>query len=595
MKRLLIILLITVKCFGYDPPAGIPEPSFGIDESVDSYAGQQYTFTDGRGTIDYPISPVSDKPYTHYVDNTHPSATSSSNPYGTPTVPRTRVPEDVPAGSVIEVHGGPYSYILYGWRQTIPFSGYGTLSQPVYIRGINSPRFSIAVNVDGYYIIIEGFAARAFGIWPKGPFASVQNHHICVRYSEIYGNNGTGETGLSFGWPHGKDTHPQYQDTTLLEEVVIYNNTVYNLGKTDWDYWIGRGDPLDSYGAYIHHNAYKTWVVDNHFYDIDGDCIHLNAWGIDDDTQFPPTLSYIGRNEMHHARENALDSKVAYDTIISQNKMYNIRTEPGSNGSCLVVQTEHETPKYPLQLRSWTIFNEIYDCDIGIRVQESDDVYILGNVIYEIISSRSLTNNAYSSGSAIMGYRTHDVHIFNNVMYNNDLGVLNAGTKNYSEVHTANNITFNLTGNFYSQFGIQPYQLLIDGNSFGTPGRSTDQNNLYYQNGDDLAIKWGNTTYDSVSAFQTAVGKGTGDLESDPLFDDAPNDDFSLQASSPAINAGTSSGVVQQVFDIFENLYSIDIRNIDTAGNPRILEWDMGAYEYGTPAPSRKYMFGFYK
>ncbi|MDT8304256.1 MAG: LEPR-XLL domain-containing protein, partial [Sedimentisphaerales bacterium] len=40
----------------WQPPIGIPAPSFGIDENVDMYIGQQYTFTDGRGTINYPIS-----------------------------------------------------------------------------------------------------------------------------------------------------------------------------------------------------------------------------------------------------------------------------------------------------------------------------------------------------------------------------------------------------------------------------------------------------------------------------------------------------------------------------------------------------------
>jgi hypothetical protein len=68
-------------------------------------------------------------------------------------------------------------------------------------------------------------------------------------------------------------------------------------------------------------------------------------------------------------------------------------------------------------------------------------------------------------------------------------------------------------------------------------------------------------------------------IEADPLFVDALNNDFHLQSTSPAIDAGTSSGAVQQVFDRFEQLYGIDIRK-DIEGYPRTDPWNIGAYEY---------------
>jgi hypothetical protein len=77
---------------------------------------------------------------------------------------------------------------------------------------------------------------------------------------------------------------------------------------------------------------------------------------------------------------------------------------------------------------------------------------------------------------------------------------------------------------------------------------------------------------------QSTFGECIGSIESDPLFVDAANNDFHLQSASPAIDTGTSSGVVQQVFDTFQTLYGIDIRN-DIEGNPRIGAWDIGAYE----------------
>ena len=75
-------------------------------------------------------------------------------------------------------------------------------------------------------------------------------------------------------------------------------------------------------------------------------------------------------------------------------------------------------------------------------------------------------------------------------------------------------------------------------------------------------------------------------LEADPEFVDPANNDFHLQLNSPAINAGTSSGVAQQVFDRFQTLYGIDIRkDIEDITRPQGVEWDIGAYEFTLAAP----------
>ena len=67
----------------WQPPAGIPAPSFGI--------------------VEQPGTP------THYVDNTNTAATDTLNPNGSPTRPRLTVPTALPAGAVVEVRGGPYN------------------------------------------------------------------------------------------------------------------------------------------------------------------------------------------------------------------------------------------------------------------------------------------------------------------------------------------------------------------------------------------------------------------------------------------------------------------------------------------------------
>ena len=84
-----IVLVGLGACTGtavadYVPPIGIPAPPFGINESHTMYAGQWYP----AGGFTY--RDAGNGPYTHYVDNTHPSATNTSNPYGTATTPSVR-------------------------------------------------------------------------------------------------------------------------------------------------------------------------------------------------------------------------------------------------------------------------------------------------------------------------------------------------------------------------------------------------------------------------------------------------------------------------------------------------------------------------
>lgn len=67
---------------------------------------------------------------------------------------------------------------------------------------------------------------------------------------------------------------------------------------------------------------------------------------------------------------------------------------------------------------------------------------------------------------------------------------------------------------------------------------------------------------------------GTGNIDVEPMFVDAANGDFRLQAESPVIDAGTSDA---------------DAPTTDIAGTPRPqgTTWDMGAYEF-VPVPTNK-------
>ncbi len=116
----------------------------------------------------------------------------------------------------------------------------------------------------------------------------------------------------------------------------------------------------------------------------------------------------------------------------------------------------------------------------------------------------------------------------------------------------------------------------------------TDGDYNLFNNAAGYLIRWGagGTRYSTLAAFRSATGKEMNSLEGDPRFVNASGGNYTLVASSPAVNVGTTPSAYQRFLD----LYGIDIRK-DIAGTPRPqgIRWDMGAYEYpgsgSQPAP----------
>ncbi len=95
-------------------------------------------------------------------------------------------------------------------------------------------------------------------------------------------------------------------------------------------------------------------------------------------------------------------------------------------------------------------------------------------------------------------------------------------------------------------------------------------NNLYYPTNGAQLGKVGGTDYDDFNEWKQALqsdslvsGKDENSVSANPLFTDPGNSDLSLQALSPAIDAGTDVGLLT-----------------DYLGNPIYGTPDIGAYEY---------------
>ena len=220
-----VLLSIPFSVLAYDPPIGIPEPSFGIDETHRMYEGEFFT----AGGFNY--RDAGNGPYTHYIDNTAANCNdNNAGGYGTAAEPRctifgSRNTLDLPAGSVLEIHGGPYNFDP-GSRTIILR---GTQNTPVFVRGIHllsdtanqvmlqrvssSGSTTIAnLGLEGQYYIIENLHFYN-GIYPRilNNLDSLPGkpHHISLRNLEVEGNQEV-RTGVALHSGAGDD-------------VVIYN------------------------------------------------------------------------------------------------------------------------------------------------------------------------------------------------------------------------------------------------------------------------------------------------------------------------------------------------------------------------------------
>jgi len=505
----------------WQPPIGIPEPEFGIFETYRMYddlakRNPALTYTqNAEGGY-----------YTHYIDNTHPNATDSGNPYGTASKPRRSIPQNLPAGSVVEVHSelpatGPSGEVL--------ISGEGTTEKPIFIRGVGNPRTERYLSVGYYgnssYIIVEGMSFFSGGVVGRQEGTAFDTFYIAVRNCDFHGDENGGGFGIAS------------YTSNEVHHIVLYDNVIHDNGI--WNPEIAEGDQ-DNHGIALGGNY--VWVLDCELYHNSGDGIQIGgAWG-------GPHHVYVGRNIAHHNKQSGLWSKTAQDIIFSENTVYGHRPSSSAYGTGMGLQYD---PK-----RVWFLFNHVYDNTGGGITSQSEhlggreDISCIGNVIHDIQQVPERTSTAW----ALSAWGDKDVSFIGNTMYNIDAGI-GSGARANARVIIANNLFGNLNG---PSIG---YHIKVD--------RYTDyRNNVIVSN----------------NLFQDLMNINTGCdscIEADPLFVDASNNDFHLQSTSPAIDAGTSSGVIQEVFDRFEQLYGIDIRkDIEGRTRPQGLGWDIGAYEY---------------
>ena len=327
---------------------------------------------------------------------------------------------------------------------------------------------------------------------------------------------------------------------------MVYNCHIYNNGDPDYPVendlhavLVGSRDPAE--------HAEYVWIVDNHMHGNGGDSVQVNS-------QIGNVINhvYIGRNLMREEGENAVDLKESYNVVVSQNTAYGFEPGPGSDGTAIVVNDDapHEN--------IWLLFNEVYHSAHGIRFQGPAN--ILGNLVHDVAG-----NAIYGWGSGVVA------SILDNTVYNVNRGIAwGGGTDGNTRLNIANNLFSNISGLYL--YVERPY----------VAADSTMNNNLLYNPSGSALLSWGWNTdshTETLSQFQARTGQGAGCAEANPRFVNAAHRDFHLQPASPAIDAGTSAGIVQQTYDLFEQLYGLSIRQ-DIETKTRTGVWDIGAFEY---------------
>lgn len=506
----------------FSPPIGIPAPGFGIEESYRMYDNP----ANRNPALTYSENSEGGY-YTHYISST--GCTDGSNPYGTETTPRCSLPTTMEEGSVVVLQG-----VTDGNQRSLTFNC--TAARPCWFRGpdaVNRATIRREIIIKGAYVILENLHFDQGDPLGLRAHNASQLHHVAVRYSELARVGIYGHAGYTFN------------------NLVIYHNEIHldnftNLGPDSPEFpehdthGVGAG----SYSEYV-------WVLDNDIHDVAGDAV-----GNAHRANYTAKYYFIGRNLLHDTGENAVDFKEVENLVISQNRAYrNYGPSSGSDGTAMVV---HYGPNLSPK-NAWVLFNEIYDgsdCGIQIGGSVTDPVYVIGNVIRNI-------SNPDGTANAIRSWSSSDIYLANNTLYGNDGGISITGD-DFHVLTMVNNIVAEINNP-------DSYHLALDYSSYRA--NAVLENNLFYQSGQPVRINWG-TIYD-VAGLQ-GIGKCASCIEDVPQFANTTANDFSLKATSPAVEAGVESSIYGEYAAFYGESISYDFNGV---ARPSGGYWDIGAFE----------------
>ncbi len=570
MMRLLAMVLLNLSlvasAYAYTPPKGIPDPAdsfstFGeIDQATPSAATK------------CPNWPGAETEGCYYIDETSGSC-SDDNTYGYTNVPRCSIPEGaLAAGAFLYVHAGSYGEAVggtYDWR------GAGTASNPIWITGnpTTKPVLTDPVQIGGAgnasYIVFENFEINNnFGIQISEDSDGLDVNHIIIRNCEMHGTAGGGWGILVGSSTSNPDAvHPN----SVVTYTVAYNNIIHDIGTC------GSGESDDD--GFI--NGFRTdytWLLDSTIYCIDGDSVgggHYN-----NGTTITSDHYFIGRNLMYGNTEDCIDVKSTNHMIISENTCHDTGSleGPGANMGAGIV-LHYGANNVPVK-DAWVLFNKIYSVNMGVGSSFGEDMYVVGNVIYNITDNKAGDDDLDGTCFGFRGTLAGSFMVVDNTCYDYDTGVsfgnLVAGTS--AKIHGNIFSTRNNAAGYEIEIisGSEDY-VDMDYNRFYA---SIEANNFLWAGSDH--------TLAEIQAHSECANCTAGD----PGLSNPPTT-FTLAVGSACIGANVEGPVGATAYDAFATAWAafgVTIEK-DYAGNarPKDTTWDIGAYEYD-PATVRSAM-----
>lgn len=260
-----------------------------------------------------------------------------------------------------------------------------------------------------------------------------------------------------------------------------------------------------------------------------------------------PNITISG-NTIHHVYDDGIKmyDDVSGTVLIEHNEIYvwGLGDTTGMDGIGIFPDIG-DSPTIIIQ------YNELYDGRgpaIAINSEQQD---IAPDVYYNLCYRNNIYEN--TRGQLIIYENAGGGNYYNNVFY----GGYGHGIQFLDSIGTTaivkNNICQEHTG----------YELNVDSDS--GVGMTLDYNCYYRTSGN--AISYGADTYTiaQFSTYQAAKSQDANSMAQDPLFTNPANADFTLQSTSPCIDAGTDVGLTQ-----------------DYEGNavPQGAGVDIGGYEY---------------
>ncbi len=505
----IIIGLIFAKVgdCGWQPPAGIPAPSFGIDTPTYDAATHCPNWPTRQNSINH-----GDRYDCYYVDNSKACSDKNSGGFGTPRAPLCNIPQGgFGPGTYVDVRGGRTIPYTSTWANRFHFFGSGTSKDYIVISGKNATGGKPIINKythiggeDGStsYLIFENFETRA-SVDIRPTVNGYHQKHISIRSNTMRGS-GFFKGGEEF--VVGVDNPNAFPGTTI-SDIVFYNNESYDAGK-----WNSATED-DTCSFYVRGRASFIWVVDNVAYRSGGDGI---AGG--HSANRTSDHYYIGRNTLYQHRENCIDVKEINDLIISENTCHNLKTpaDASANGEGIVIHYGADSlgPN-----SAWVLYNTIYNVVNGIQINSTNgEGYIIGNAIYNVHHDDPgwKATSPYSNGAAIRLYSMNTSFIVDNIIYDYDTGIQlpNPVSGQTYEVHG------NLLSSRSAPAGYEAYV------PFGQANVSFANNQFYNPDG-SVRFGWGNSA-------QVGIGSiACRDCTEGKLALISPATDFRFKPGSP--------------------------------------------------------------